>query len=486
MSALSDEDLPFLSLTEASRRIAERSVSSLELTTLLLARIAALNPEINAFITVMAESALTQAKAMDDLLAAGVRLGPLHGAPIAVKDNIATAAVRTTAASPLYADWIPDRDATVVARLRQAGAVILGKLNMYELAFGGVHPDFGETRNPWNRDRACGASSSGPAAAVAAGLAYASLGTDTGGSVRLPAAACGLVGLKPTYGVVSRAGVIPAGYSLDHVGPLTRTVRDAAVLLQVLAGADRDDQAGSQFPAPDYLAGIDDGIEGVRVGVPRVQDTELIDDEMRTACTQAVSVLESLGATLVEIDLPDHLLSRSLMWAIAATELAEAHRDRLRNRPGDYSNRVRGAILQGAFLPATEYIHAQRVRQKLALDYAAIMERVDLIAMPVVPFAAWTIGADEVAIGNAREDLMAGLTRYCPPFNITGQPAIALPIGFSREGLPLSFQIAGRLHEDKLTLRAARAYERATNWGDRRPHSPVSGKAGSHSLPSLT
>jgi aspartyl-tRNA(Asn)/glutamyl-tRNA(Gln) amidotransferase subunit A len=469
MSAPSDEVLPFVSLMEASKLVASRAVSSVELTTLLLARIEALNPEINAYITVTSESALAQARAMDGLLSAGVRLGPLHGVPIAVKDNIATAGVRTTGASPLYADWIPERDATVVARLRQAGAVLLGKLNMYELAFGGVHPDYGESRNPWNTNRACGASSSGPAAAVAAGLAYGSLGTDTGGSIRLPAAACGLVGLKPTYGVVSRAGVIPAGYSLDHVGPLTRTVRDAAVMLEALAGPDNRDRAGSQRPAPDYLVGVEDGIEGLRVGVPRVQETELIDEEMRMACAEAVSVLEKAGARLIEIDLPDHLLSRSLMWAIAAAELAEAHRDRLRERTDAYSGRVRSAILQGAFLPATEYIHAQRVRQKLALDYAAAMERVDLIAMPVVPFAAWPIGADEVEIGAARENLMAGLTRYCPPFNITGQPAIALPAGFNRDGLPLSFQIAGRLHEDKLTLRAARAYERAAKWGERKP-----------------
>ncbi len=376
--------------------------------------------------------------------------------------------MRTTAASRLYADWVPDQDATVVQRLRAAGAVILGKLNLYELAFGGVHPDFGESRNPWKLDRACGASSSGPAAAVAAGLAYGALGTDTGGSVRLPAAACGLVGLKATYGVVSRAGVVPAGYSLDHVGPLTRTVRDTAVMLQAMAGPDGRDPAGSQRPAPDYLAGLDGGVAGLRVGVPKTQPNELINSEMRQACADALATLEREGAQLIEIELPDHLLSRSLMWAIAASELAEAHRDWLRTRPQDYSDGVRATILQGAFLPATEYIHAQRVRQKLALAYAAVMERVDVIAMPVVPFPAWPIGAEEVTIGNVRENLMAGLTRYCPPFNITGQPAIALPAGFDKDGLPLSFQIAGRLHDDKTVLRAAQAYERATVWRQRR------------------
>jgi aspartyl-tRNA(Asn)/glutamyl-tRNA(Gln) amidotransferase subunit A len=472
MKPPSEQDLPFTPLAEAAALIAAREISSVELTSLMLRRIAQIDPQLNAYITVTAEAALAQARAMDELLAAGAPLGPLHGVPLAVKDNIATAGVRTTGASPIFADWTPASDATVVKRLRQAGAVMLGKLNLYELAFGGVHPDFGETRNPWNLGRACGASSSGPAAAVAAGLAYGSLGTDTGGSIRLPAAACGLVGHKPTYGVVSRAGVLPAGYSLDHVGPLTRTVRDTAVMMQALAGPDAADPAGSQRPAPDFLSGLEDGVVGLRVGVPRRQPSELIDDQMNDACEAALKTLERSGARLIEIDLPDHLLSRSLMWAIAAVELAEAHRDTLRRRPQDYSDRVRAAILQGAFLPATEYVHAQRARQKLALAYAAAMEQVDLIAMAVVPFAAWPIGAEEAAIGDARENLMAGLTRYCPPFNISGQPAVALPTGFDRDGLPLSFQIAGRMHEDRLVLRAARAYERATNWSERRPSFP--------------
>jgi aspartyl-tRNA(Asn)/glutamyl-tRNA(Gln) amidotransferase subunit A len=338
-----------------------------------------------------------------------------------------------------------------------------------ELAFGGVHPDFGETHNPWNLNRACGASSSGPAAAVAAGLAFGSLGTDTGGSIRLPAAACGLVGLKPTYGIVSRAGVLAAGYSLDHVGPLTRTVTDSALMLQALSGPDPADPGGSQRAAPSYLDGIEDGVAGLRIGVPRKQASELIEPEMEQACNEAIATLERAGASLIEVELPDHLVSRSLMWALAATELAEAHRSRLRETPNDYSARVRDLIIQGAFLPATEYVHAQRVRQKLAMDYAEVMRQVDLLAMPVVPFPAWPIGAEEVTIGSSTESLMAALTRYCPPFNMTGQPAIAMPTGFDANGLPLSFQIAGRLHEDALVLRAARCHERETQWRARRP-----------------
>jgi aspartyl-tRNA(Asn)/glutamyl-tRNA(Gln) amidotransferase subunit A len=469
MTGADEASLAFLPLSEAAAMIAARTISSQELTALSLARLARLDTVLNSYITVSTQAAQAQAQAQDLLLANGIRLGPLHGVPVAIKDNIATAGIRTTAASRLYADWTPERDATVVARLRQAGAVILGKLNMYELAFGGVHPDYGESRNPWDTGRACGASSSGPGAAVAAGLAYGALGTDTGGSIRLPAAACGVVGLKPTYGVVSRAGVLPAGYSLDHVGPLTRTVRDAALMMQVLVGPDGADPAGSQRPPPDYLTGLEDGINGLRIGVPRRQPSERIDPEMRQACEEALVVLAREGARLIEVDLPDHLLSRSVMWSIAATELAESQRENLRLRPDDFSERVRGLILQGAFLPATEYVHAQRVRQKLALEYAAVMRSVDLLAMPVVPFAAWPIGAEEVLINRDHEGLMAGLTRYCPPCNITGQPAIALPCGFNREGLPLSFQLVGRLHEDGLVLRAARAYERATPWHECHP-----------------
>ncbi|BCP53990.1 amidase [Kaistia sp. 32K] len=459
-AALSDEQLAFLPLGELAARISDGEVTSVRVTELMLSRIAAHNPQLNCYITVCTEAALAQARAMDALRAEGIRLGPLHGVPIAIKDNMETAGVRTTGGSPLYADHVPERDSTVVERLRRAGAVILGKLNMYELAFGGVHPDFGETRNPWNLERSCGASSSGSGSAVAAGLAYAALGSDTGGSIRLPAAACGIVGLKATYGVVSRAGVLPAGYSLDHVGPMTRTVTDAAILMQVLAGPDPRDPAGSERPASDYLSGIELGIDGLRIGVPRRQANERIGQEMLAAFHASLNLLRRAGARLVEIELPDHLASRSLMWAIAASELAEGHSDSLRERPNDYSPRVRGLITQGAFLPATEYIHAQRVRQTIARSYAEIMQSVDLIAMPVVPFPAWRVGDEDVTYDNVTENLMSGMTRYCPPFNITGQPAIALPAGFDSVGLPLSFQIAGRLHEDALVLRAARAFER--------------------------
>ena len=469
MSDTSDNDLAFASLDEIRRRIRAGQVTSAALTRLMLDRIARFNPRLNCFITVCEDAAMQQAAAHDGMMAAGVDLGPLHGIPVAVKDNMATAGVRTTAASRILADWIPDEDATVVRRLKQAGAVILGKTNLYEFAYGGVHDDYGEVRNPWHPDRTCSASSSGPACAVAAGLAYASLGTDTGGSVRLPAAACGLVGHKPTYGLVSRAGVVPAGYSLDHVGPFARSVRDAALVLNAIAGPDPRDPAGTRRPASDAGADLDRGITGLAIGVPQVQASELIDPQMRDAFRAALAVLEQAGARLVALDLPDHLLSRTAMWAISASELAESHHVYLRTRAQDYSPTVRGLIRQGAFLPAVEYVHAQRVRQKIIVQYEEVMRRVDVIAMPVVPFPAWPVGAEEVTVDGVTENLMGSLTRYCPPFNITGQPAIAVPAGFDRDGLPLGFQIAGRWHEDATVFCVAQAYEQATEWHRRRP-----------------
>ncbi len=454
-------DLAFAPLADIAARIRAREVTSAALARLMLDRIARLNPLLNCYITVCAERAMRQAEALDRLLDAGTSLGPLHGVPVAVKDNIATAGVRTTAASRILADWVPEEDATVVQRLKRAGAVILGKTNLYEFAFGGVHEDYGETRNPWDQTRTCSASSSGPACVVAAGLAYASLGTDTGGSVRLPAAACGIVGLKPTYGLVSRAGVLPAGYSLDHVGPFARTVRDTALVLNAIAGPDARDPAGTRLPAPDATLDLGRGVAGIRIGVPRVQASERIDREMRDACRAALATLERAGARLIEVELPDHLLSRTIMWAIAATELAESHRAYLATRAEDYSPVVRALVRQGAFLSGMDYVRAHRVRQKIIQDYATVMHAVDVIAMPVVPFPAWPVGAAEVTIDGETEELMGALTRYCPPFNITGQPAVSVPCGFNREGLPLAFQIAGRRHADATVLRVAEAYAEA-------------------------
>ena len=458
-------ELAYASLTRVADLLRQRAISSTELTRLMLDRIDRLNPELNAFITVLRTEAMEQAEAADALLARDARVGPLHGVPVAVKDNMATAGIRTTAASRLLRDWVPERDATVVSRLKGAGAVILGKLNLYELAFGFVNEDYGECRNPWDSTRCCSASSSGPGCAVAAGMAYGSLGTDTGGSIRLPAAACGVVGLKPTYGLVSRAGVVPGSYSLDHVGPFGRTVRDVAVQMGVLAGHDPDDPASVRAAPPDFESGLEAGLSGMVVGVPRRQQSEVIDEEMLQAYLAALATIQSEGAILQEVDVPDHVLSGAAIWAISAPEVAEAHREWTRSRPDDYSPILKSVVQLGEFLPATEYVHAHRVRQVIRSAYAEVMKQVDVLAMPVVPFPAWEIGAQMITIGSHDpEDLMTALTRYCSPANITGQPAVSVPCGFNRAGLPLAFQFVGSWLGDATVLRAARAYERATEW----------------------
>jgi aspartyl-tRNA(Asn)/glutamyl-tRNA(Gln) amidotransferase subunit A len=458
MSPAVEAELAFASIAEVGRQLRDRRLTILDLTAMILARIDRLNPALNCYITVLREQALEQAEALQRLFDRGIDLGPLHGIPVGIKDNIATAGTRTTIGSRLYADWVPEKDATVVARLKAAGAVILGKLNLYEFAFGGVHEDYGDVRNPWDSERACGASSSGSGAAVAAGLAYATLGTDTGGSIRLPAAACGVVGLKATYGLISRSGVAPAGYSLDHVGPLTRTVADAAILLAALAGPDEADPAGTRRPTPD-LDALPNDVAGLRLGVPHRQESELLDPEMARAMERSVEALEQAGAVPVPVSLPDHLLSRTVMWAIAAAELAEQHRETMRARPQDYSPVVRGLIRQGAFMPATDYVHAHRLRSKLIDQYRQVMQQVDALVTPVVPFPAWKIGAEEVEIEGRTEALMPALTRYCPPANITGQPAIAVPNGSTASGLPLSVQFVGLWHDEARLLGLAQVHE---------------------------
>ncbi len=463
-------DLSYRSLSDVAALISRREVSSKEVTRLTLERIERLNPQLNAFITVLPDEALEQAAAADDQLARGNRIGSLQGVPVALKDNIATAGIRTTAASDVLADWVPERDATVVARLKRAGAVIVGKLNLYELAFGDVNERYGECINPWNHTRCCSASSSGPACAVAAGLAYGSLGSDTGGSVRLPAAACGVIGLKPTYGLVSRAGVVPGSYSLDHVGPLARTVLDIAMLMGAVAGHDADDPASVRAMPPDFEGDLDAGLGGLVVGVPRRQSTEVIDTAMADAYMAAIATLQREGAVLKEVELPDHLLSRTVASVIAGPEIAEAHRKSLRERPDDYSPALTRTVLKGEFIPATEYVHAQRVRQVIRSTYTDVMKTVDVLAMPVVSFPAWEVGAQTVTInGRDTEDLNEALIRYCTPANVTGQPAVSLPTGFDQSGLPLAFQLVGRWLDDGTVLRAARAYERATDWHTRRP-----------------
>lgn len=466
---MTGDDLCTRPLTEVAELVRRREVSLVEVTNAVLDRIERIGPLLNCYITVLADQARRRARGLENLLAGGTYLGPLHGIPLSLKDNIATAGVRTTAGSPILADWVPEASATVADRLAAAGAVVVAKANLYEFAYGAPHPAYGPTRNPWNSDRTCGGSSSGSAAAVAGGLCYGSFGTDTGGSVRIPAAFCGIVGLKPTYGRVSRAGVIPVSYNLDHVGPMTRTVREAAVLLKAIAGPDPADPTAVNWPVPDYAADLDGGVRGLRVGVPRPQPSELIDPEVRAIVGQAYGVIEQEGAALSEVSLPDLVQARTVMWTISAAEAAEYHRPYLRTRASDYHPVVRSLLETGEFIPAADYVRAQRVRQRMAQDLRSAMTGVDALVLPALPVPAYPIGQRTMTVGGQEEDVLAIITRYTSLFNVTGHPAVVLPCGFTSEGLPVGLQIVGHPFQEARLLRVAHAYEQAAGLHSWRP-----------------
>jgi aspartyl-tRNA(Asn)/glutamyl-tRNA(Gln) amidotransferase subunit A len=459
---------PWLSLSELSRDIHSGQVSPVEVVTDVLRRTAALNPTLNCYITVMEESAVRQAAALEKLLLSGVDLGPLHGVPIAVKDNIDTAGVRTTVGSRVFADRVPDADAAVIQLLKASGAVIVGKTNLYEFANGSWHPDYGETRNPWDTTRSCYGSSSGSASAVAAGLAHGSVGTDTGGSIRYPAALCGVVGFKPSYGLVSRAGVYPLSPDLDHVGPLGRTVADVAVQFAAMQRHEHGVAATIQATRR-RVDGIERGIKGLRIGTPKPQPGEMLASEVRAAIAAALGVLESQGAHVVEVDVPDHLVSCTAVWTIFSAEFAEHQRTLVQERASDYSKTVRDSILDGEFIPATDYVRAQRVRQAIRAAYREVMEEVDVLALPVTPVPALKVGAETIDIDGHVQSIWPAFERYCPPFNATGLPALSVPCGFNQQNLPLALQLVGGHLGDWMVLRAGNAYQQATAWHESHP-----------------
>jgi aspartyl-tRNA(Asn)/glutamyl-tRNA(Gln) amidotransferase subunit A len=457
------DEVAFATIRELGARYRTRELSPVEVTQALLARIERLDPTIRSYVTVTADAALAEARAAEATLSRGDRSRPLLGIPVAHKDIIATRGVRTTGGSALLADWVPDTDATVVTRLRQAGTVSLGKLIPHEFAFGIQFPGhrFPPARNPWSLDHVSGGSSSGSGAAPAAGLAVGALGTDTGGSIRLPAALSGVAGLKPTYGRVSRAGVLPLGWTLDHVGPMARTVEDCAYLLQALAGHDPTDPTSSRAPVPDYVAALGGDLRAVRIGVPRAYFLDALDTDMEAAFTRALEVLRELGASVRSVEIPS-IEATSAGLLIMLVEGFTYHEPNLRQCPELYGDVLRERLLAGALFTGSEYVHAQQLRSRLAADVEAIFRTVDVLATPT---ARGPAGAFSVVL-----DPKLGFPRYNTlPFNMTGHPALAVPCGFSRHGLPLSLQLAGRAFEEATVLRVGHAYEAATEWHERRP-----------------
>jgi aspartyl-tRNA(Asn)/glutamyl-tRNA(Gln) amidotransferase subunit A len=454
----------FTSISELAPRLRRKEISPVEMTQQCLNRIEKLNPALNAFITVLSDSALREARAAEAEILRGEWRGPMHGVPIALKDLIDTAGVRTTAASALYEGRVPTEDAEVVRRLRQAGAVILGKNNLHEFAYGAssLVSHFGDMHNPWDLGRITGGSSGGSAAAVTSGLACAAIGTDTAGSIREPAALCGCVGLKPTYGRVSSRGVIPLSASLDHVGPLAATVADAAIVLQAIAGYDAADIATSDVPATDYASAMTEGVKSLRVGVPRAYFFDELDSEVASAMEHALRGIETMGALVREVTL-DISTDRSLQ----AAESYAYHAENIAKHSDLYQAETLRRIRNGERVSAAEYIQQRRELEESRRNIRAAFAEVDVLVTPTTAMPAPAI-ADLRANAEALRPAELKLLRNTRPFNVWGLPAISVPCGFTQSGLPIGLQIAGPPWREDLVLRLAHAYEQATAWHKRR------------------
>jgi amidase len=448
--------------------VERREVSPVEITCAMLDRIERLDPRLHSYLTVTADQALAQARAAEDEILRGRYRGPLHGMPVAVKDLCATRGIRTTCASHVLADWVPDYDATVVSRLAAAGAVLLGKLNLTEFAMSGYAPSLPIPVNPWSPDHYPGGSSSGAGVATAAGLCLASIGTDTGGSIRLPSAYCGVVGLKPTYGRVSRHGVFPLADSLDHVGPLARSVADCAIVLDAISGFDPLDPTSLRAPSPECRRSLSQGVAGLRVGLDRKYISRNVQGEVTQSTLDAAAVLAELGAEIVELDLPavdDELLDA---WPpLCAADATVAHEAFYPARAGEYGTLFRTFLEYGTALPAKVYARAHLLRLVFRVRFQDVFSSADVLICPPVPMLPPLIEfVDPYAPFSTA---ITPLMRFTAPFNFSGNPTLSFPSGFSTEGLPHSVQLVGPHCGEALLCRIGHAYERATPWHERRP-----------------
>jgi aspartyl-tRNA(Asn)/glutamyl-tRNA(Gln) amidotransferase subunit A len=443
-------------LANASAAIRARAISPTELTQVCLNRIQKLNPAVNAFITVMEKEALAQARELEKDLTRGKWRGPMHGIPVALKDLIDTAGTRTTAASAVFADRVPVEDAEVVKRLKSAGAILLGKLNMHEFAYGGTSDvtHFGPVRNPWNLEHSPGGSSGGSGAAVAARMCFGAVGTDTAASIRTPASCCGIVGMKPTYGRVSTRGVIPLSWSLDHVGPMCRTVEDAALMLEAMAGFDPADASTLDAPVPHYAEGLGNSTSRLRIGVPVRMYWEDLDPEVDRVAREALRLLMSMTAEPREMQLPavDNL-------TIADAEAYAFHKPYIEKTPQLYSAPILERLLAGGNVSSRAYIGAKREMERWRREIAGVFEDVDVMVTPTMPVQPVKVGAGS--------DL--ALIRNTNAFDVFGLPTISIPCGFTEAGLPVGLQITGRHLDEATVFQLAHAYEQATEWSRRRP-----------------
>lgn len=448
-------------VAELSRLYATGAVSPVEIVRETLARIERLDPRLNSYLTVTAESALRQARQAETEIRAGRARGPLHGVPYAAKDLLDTRGIRTTVGSKIMADRVPDSDAAIIERLSAAGAVLLGKTGMHEWAYGitSANPHFGPVRNPWDTERIPGGSSGGSAAALAAGLCAFSLGSDTGGSIRIPAAICGIAGLKPTFGSVSRAGAFPLGDTLDTLGPFALRVEDLALVYAAIA--DGKDVAAEPRWQPR--------LDGVALGVPADFYWQNLAPDMEAATQDALRVFESLGAELAPVEVPDIETFNTLHRLILLAEATSVHRRRLAERREDFGEDVRALLEQGLSVLATDYLEAQRARRAFRRDFGAAFERVDALLAPAVPIQTARIGELEVRVQGRLENVRLATTRNIRALNLTALPVLSVPCGFQADGLPVGLQIVGPEGGERRILEIGRAYEQATDWHLRMP-----------------
>ncbi len=459
-------DLHYLSLDEVARRLKARKLTSVELTGSMLDRIGRIDPKLKSYATLTADRALADAARLDAETAAGTSRGPLHGVPIAVKDLCNTAEIPTAAGMAIHRANVPSRDATVVARLKQAGAVILGKLQMTEGAYGAHHPTIPAPLNPWNAAYWTGSSSSGSGAATAAGLCFASLGSDTGGSIRFPSTMNGLSGLKPTWGRVSRTGVFPLAESLDHIGPMTRSALDAAIVLGVIAGEDPEDPTSVGLPVPDYAASIGAGVRGKRIGL--ATNMHGLDEDAQRALDGAVAALKKAGVTIVDVKLPDGFDQGARDWVpLCGVEAAVAHEASYPSRAAEYGPVLSGLIDHGHRLSATELAKMQLRRAALTGELNRLLASVDFLLMPVMGKAVWSI--EGLASAGRDPETVASRLRYTAPFDLSGHPTLTLPGGMTAEGVPVGFQIVGKAFDEAPILAAGHAYQQQTDWHLKRP-----------------
>jgi aspartyl-tRNA(Asn)/glutamyl-tRNA(Gln) amidotransferase subunit A len=472
-----DDSLAYATIEELAALLAKRKISPVELTELFLRRIERQNPALNAFLTVTAELAIAAARRAEKQLLPrrGSRREnfPLLGIPVTLKDNIMTRGIRSTAGSKILRDFVPSKDSTVARKLSLAGAILIGKTNLNEFAYGitGGNAHYGPVHNPWALDRIPGGSSAGSAASIAAGLCAASVGTDTGGSIRVPSAFCGTVGLKPTFGRVSVFGTMPLSPSFDHVGPLARCVADAAILLGLIAGRDPLDPTSSPRPVEDFRGALRKPLRKFRLGRPREFYWEKVDAEVRRAAEAAVRDLEKRGATVREVSLPHLKESHDAATDISLAEALHVHEAAgyFPARAADYGEEVRQRIEAGAKVPAHRYLAGFDVRKRLRAEFDAAFADVDAIVAPTVPVPAPLIGAESVRIEGEDIGLRPAIVGHCRPANFTGLPAISIPCGFTRDGLPVGLQLIGRAFDETTLLRIAFSYEHANDWGARHP-----------------